>query len=388
MHSVNHILFITRSLDRGGAERQLTSLALGLARRGYGVGVLTFYKGGVFEETLRNGGVHIVDLEKRGRWDVINFLRTYFGVLRSASPRVLHGYLAVPNILAVLYGLVNPGTGVILGVRASDMKLENYDWLTRLTYFIEARLSRYADIIISNSYAGRRAMAERGFPLTKVEVIPNGIDTDAFVRDVRAGRAWRRKWGISDSDVIVGMAARLDPIKGYEVFLRAAALVTEKCPAVTFVCAGGGNVDYQSKLRETAVALGLDERVIWIGPSDDMQGVYSGFDIFCLTSQGEGFSNSIAEAMACGLPCVVSDVGDSKEIVGEIGMVVPANSADAVATAILRIIDLSPEQRSQLGAKGRERIVKNFSRQRMVQRTEELIRKCFQLPKIEDGDGR
>ena len=147
------ITFLVRSLDLGGAERQLVELATGLHRSGWRVEVLTFYPNGPLEPDLRTAGVPIVTLNKRGRWDVICFWRLARH-LRRHVPDIAHGYLSVPNMLLVLLKS-RSRTRVVWGVRASNMDLSHYDWLSRIEFFAAATLSRFADLVICNSHAGR-----------------------------------------------------------------------------------------------------------------------------------------------------------------------------------------------------------------------------------------
>jgi glycosyltransferase involved in cell wall biosynthesis len=127
-------------------------------------------------------------------------------------------------------------------------------------------------------------------------------------------------------------------------------------------------------MEALAHELGIGNRVIWAGEEERMEHAYAGFDILCSSSIGEGFSNSIAEAMACGIPCVVTDVGDSAEIVGDAGAVVPAGDPDRLADALAALHALTPAERAELGVRARARIVTNYQLATMVARTSVLYR--------------
>ena len=129
------ILFLVRSLDRGGAERQLIVLAKGLASRGHAVSVAVFYGGGVYENELAEAGIRVINLGKTGRWNILLFLNRLMRLLRKERPTVLHSYLGVPNILAAALKPLLPGTRIVWGVRASNVDLSHYDWLLRLAYW-------------------------------------------------------------------------------------------------------------------------------------------------------------------------------------------------------------------------------------------------------------
>lgn len=368
------ILFLVRSLDRGGAERQLVVLAEGLARKGHAVAVAVFFSGGAYEAELGETAVRVIYLDKKGRWDIFPFLRRLVRLLCRERPAVLHGYLGVPNILAVVMKPLLPRTRVVWGVRASDMDLSCYDWLSRLAYTLECHLARFADRIISNSSAGKRFAVENGFPEDKIVVIPNGIDTACFKFDLEGRRQLRSAWGIGEDEILVGLVGRLDPMKDHPTFLEAASCIARARHDVRFVCVGGGPVDYAEALRQQAAGLGLANRLIWTGAQDNMQAVYSALDIATSSSSfGEGFSNTVAEAMACCVPVVVTDVGDSAWIVGEAGSVVSPGDHNALAAAIQKLTDLTPEERSAQGEMHRARIVSEFSVDKLIQRTEQAL---------------
>lgn len=368
------ILFLARSLDRGGAERQLVVLVKGLARQGHAVAVAVFFGGGVYEAELAEAGVRVINLGKQGRWDVLPFLNRLVRLLRKERPAVLHSYLGVPNILAAALKPLLPGTRIIWGVRASNVDLSRYDWLSRLAYSLERRLARFADCIISNSQAGKRYAVANGFSEDKIDVIPNGINTEYF-RFVAEGRKKvRSAWGLDEDEVLVGLVARLDPMKDHLGFLAAAGRIARERHDVRFVCVGDGLVVYAEELKQQAATLGLTNRLIWAGARDNMPAVYSALDIAVSSSSfGEGFSNTIAEAMACGVPCVVTDVGDSAHIVGDTGSVVAPGDHSALAAAIQHLIALPPEERRALGEMCRTRIVSEFDMHRLVQRTEHAL---------------
>ena len=330
------VMFLIRSLERGGAERQLVVLAAGLHREGWPVTVVCFYAGGSFQRELEQAGVPVIDLAKHGRWDVFGFLWRLFGVFRKVRPDLVHGYLPVPNLLALLSRLVRPGTRVLWGVRASYMDLSRYDRLSRAAFWLQCRLARYVDLIIANSAAGMEYHVAHGFPQPAMRVIPNGIDTTRFRYDAAGRERLRRDWGVPESAVLVGQIGRLDPMKGHPTFLRAAARLALIDPNWRFVCVGDGASDYRAELERQATELGLGSRLIWAGARNDMSAVYSALDVFVSSSYGEGFPNAVAEAMACGRSCVVTDVGDSAAIVGSLGEVVEADDPLSLSHGVER----------------------------------------------------
>jgi glycosyltransferase involved in cell wall biosynthesis len=355
------ILFLARSLEIGGAERQLLVLATELASRGHEVSLALLYAGGPFAERLADSKISVHHLKKRGRWDVLGPLLALRRLVLTIRPQVLHGYLPVANILGAIAGLFVPKCRVVFGIRASDMDLSRYDAANRLLYTTEAWLARTAGLVISNSAAGLRSFWERGAPKGRGLVIPNGIDTDRFKPDPVLRRQWRHRLGVDDRTCLVGLIARRDPMKDHETALSAAARMG---PGYAWVMAGNGVTDNDPAFRAA-------EGVRFLGPQSAVEGLMAALDIGVLSSRfGEGFPNVLAEMMACGVACVTTDVGDAAEIVAGTGVVVPRGDAEALAQACAELAArLSPG----LSGRCREVVRSRYSVEQLAHRTEAAL---------------
>lgn len=379
------VMFLTRSLQRGGAERQLVLLAAGLHCAGWPVTVACFYAGGPFQRELEQAGVPVIDLAKRGRWDVLGFLWRLSGAFRKSRPEIVHGYLPVPNMLALLARFRRPAARVIWGVRASNVDFSRYDRLSRASFWLQCRLARCADLIISNSCAGMAYHVARGFPQRLIRVIPNGIDTTRFQFDAVGRERMRREWGLPASAVLVGLVGRLDPMKDHPTFLQAAARLASIDPMWWFVCVGGGAPDYQARLKRLAIELGLGSRLIWAGARDDLSAVYSALDVVASSSSGEGFPNVVAEAMACGRPCVVTNVGDSAAIVGTLGEVAEANDPLSLSCGIERARQHIEKGGHVLAQQLRAHIMNHYNLANLVHSTEIALRDVSNAQPTDDA---
>lgn len=369
------LVFLTRDLAIGGAQRQLVTLVKGLDRSIFEVTVLCLYGGGELIRELTNAGVSVILLDKGGRWDLARFSRRLLAVLRKLQPDVLHSYLTGQNLLTVLVRpALSATTRVVWGVRASNMDMRQYDWLAKSTSWLESRVSRFADLIIFNSNAGRNSHLAAGFDGSRTAVIPNGVDTTRFAVDRTSGSRLRASWRVPDRSLLIGIVARLDPMKDHQTFLRAAAILTNSRFDARFVCVGAGPELYTSGLKTLAGDLGLADKVIWPGLIlHDMPAAYNALDICCSSSSfGEGTSNAIAEAMACGVPCVVTDVGDSKLIIGETGVLVPPKNPEALSAGWVAMAERLSENPQLLDAV-RERIESQFSLAALVRKTSECL---------------
>lgn len=369
-----NLLFIIRSLESGGAETQLFELVKNINKSLFNVTVITFYDGGeIYKKIERLKDVKVVSLQKKGRWDTLPFLWRLWDLIRALQPDILHGYMGIANELSLLASKLL-GAKALWGLRASNVEFESYGKLARLFFRIGAVLSKYPDLIIVNSEAGRQHHIARGYCPEQMLVIHNGIDSERFAPDAKIGEQLRAEWGVQKGEKLVGLAARLDPMKDHPTFLHAAAILMRTRSDLRFVCVGDGAMAYKKKLHSLAQELGLDQKLIWVGWRGDMPAVYNALDIATSSSAfGEGFSNGVGEAMACGTPCVVTNVGDSAMIVDQTGVVVRPKNPDALAEAWTRILNLSDIEQATLGIKARKRIEQEFTLSRLTTKTEEAL---------------
>jgi len=234
------VALIIRSLDYGGAERQLVTLAKALDKKRFDTTILTFYSGGILERELEGSGVRLISLDKRGRWDLPAFLGRLAYQLRLLRPEVIYSYLDIPNLLAVCAKPFCSRPAIIWGARSSNIDLDNYDWLRRLGPLLERKLARFPDRIVVNSRVGRKDLLSQGVPAEKLVLVHNGFDTEQFHPNGKARINIRNEWGIANNQILIGMVARFDPVKDHETFLRAASMVSKARPDVRFVCVGSG----------------------------------------------------------------------------------------------------------------------------------------------------
>jgi glycosyltransferase involved in cell wall biosynthesis len=187
---------------------------------------------------------------------------------------------------------------------------------------------------------------------------------------------------VAEGEFLIGIVARIDPMKDHDTFLRAAAVLATTASS-RFVVVGTGHQDDLRHLGATASRLGIDTQVVWAGAREDMSAVYSAIDIVTSSSAfGEGFSNSLAEAMACETICVATDVGDSRSVLADTGEVVPPRDPGALATAWGKILAMTPQARRELGFRARVRIMTHFTVDILARRTEEALRSVASVDAI------
>jgi glycosyltransferase involved in cell wall biosynthesis len=363
------ILMSIPNLQSGGAERQFAALAAGLCALGHEVTAVALGRGGPLAAEL--GGARLVELNKSSRWDNLRVLAALGGLLRRERPHVHYAFLPSCTMPGALLAPVFPRTRLVLGIRAADANGQGR--AGRVLLELEARLSPLADMVIANSEAGRSLCLARGFPPGRLRVVPNGVDTRRFRPDPEAGARLRDEWGVGEGRRLVGLVARLDPLKDHGTFLEAAAQLATLRPEARFVCVGGGPEEHAQALRGRAEALGLAERLVWAGERADMPAVYNALDVLCLSSTSEGCPNALLEAMSCGVPCAATNTGDTARILGGTGMVVPVGGAKALAAGLAALLERVEREGRRLGGLCRARAEAEFSLARMLGQTEALL---------------
>lgn len=362
------IMFLIRSMGRGGAERQLSLLARALHARGLKVCVAVFYAGGDLEQELRDAGIPILDLKKAGRWSNFGMIRRLVHFVRQYRPRVLHPYLSTQNVQALLLRplLRRMDCSVACGIRTSLKNAWQLDKATGIVDLAQALLLPAADCVISNSTEAYRQWKKR-CGAGRGHVVPNGIECQNFSFSAEKRRLQRHNWGIGDGEILVGMVGRIDTNKNQALLLQAAPHVAlAKSQRIKFVFAGTGSPEAMAFLEEKIAESGIGQHAILAGQVSDMAATYSAIDIFCLCSANEGFPNVLAEAMCVGLPCVSTDAGDARQIIGDCGWVVRTNDPVALGAAIADAITALP---SWERAPSRQRVLENFSVDALAERS-------------------
>jgi glycosyltransferase involved in cell wall biosynthesis len=363
------VAFLIRDLNFAGAQRQVVTLAKALDDQKFDVSVLYFYPNGLLVQDLKDAKIKTICLQKQGRWDLFGFFLRLVKHLKNIKPDILHGYLGESNLLTIFLKPFFPSTKMIWGLRNSnDENPDLYGWVGRLLGNLNTLFCSWADLMIVNSHAGQTYHLNEGYPADKMVVIPNGIDTEYFKPDQEARKAMRAEWQIPEDTTVLGIVGRLDPMKDYPNFLQAAALVCQEKKNLVFVCVGKGPEEYTQQLQQLTTQLNLSEKVIWAGTRADMPAVYNALDIYISASAyGEGFSNALGEAMACGLSCIVTDVGDSAWIVSDTGVIVPPKNSTALANGMKQLIEeVDVDKKEYI----RQRIVDQFSVTALAKKTE------------------
>jgi len=345
------VVHVISGLGVGGAEGSLVQVATRLKARGVPQHVVCVGALDDYTDELRSREVEVTVL------GVINAVRLPFGIgrmaclIRELDPAVVQGWMYHGNILAALAHRLagrRDGRRLYWNLRASNVDDERYGRVLR----IGALMSGWPDLVIANSQAGAKFHIDRGFRPRRIDVIRNGVDTQKFRPDAGARASLRAELGIPADAVVAIHAARVDPMKDHALVLAAIAAL----PHVHGLFAGAGTE-----------RLTVPQNVRALGVRHDLPRLYAAADIVISSSAfAEGFSNVIAEGMSAGLVPVATDVGDAREIIGDVGYVVPARDVAKMTAAFAAAAREPAPERASRGLRARERIMERFPLGAMV----------------------
>lgn len=360
------VLHVIAGLGEGGAEAMLVQLCKSDAENEHIV--VSLMDDGKHGAQLRAAGVsvHCLGMPKgrvtpRGLWEL-------YAVLKRTRPRVVQTWMyhadLVGGIVARLAGI----EAVCWGLHTSTVEPAT---LGRPTYYVArqcARLSRFIPRrIISCSEEGARRHAAIGYSPERLTVIHNGYDIQRFSMDGVERRRIRIEWGLESDEIAIGTVARFDPLKDHANLFAAMQRLQHANRKVVWVLVGSGMTDQNATVRAMLREAGVSCRILLLGSRPDVPRVMNGLDIHVLSSRIEGFPNVLAEAMACGTPCVTTAVGDAAIIVGDTGWVVPTRDSAALATAVERALHSLGDRSSWdiRRAAARQRVADKFSAEHM-----------------------
>lgn len=289
-------------------------------------------------------------------------------LLRQLQPDLVHTWMYHADLLGGLAARLAGCRRVIWGIRHSNLSKTENKRSTLAVVRLCARLSGWLPVqILSCSQRAKEVHAAVGYADEKIHVIPNGFDLSHFAPDATARASVFGELGLPPDAPLVGVVARFDGQKNHLGFVQAAAQLQQQLAQVHFVLAGTG-VDSSNAALRTAIATypGLQARMHLLGRRDDVPRLMAAFDVLASPSHGEAFPNVLGEAMACGLPCVVTDAGDSAEIVGNTGRVVAVGDMAALAQQLLEVLHLPAADKAALGQLARARVQAEYEIGRVV----------------------
>ncbi len=352
-------MYVTIGLQGGGAERLLTNMVL-RQKAGDRISVVSLLPGGVFRRTLEDAGISVTDLGMSHNRDALRGVFALAALIRSQRPTVVYGWMYHANLLAMMALLLagRPRTRLFWGIFCTDACGSGSCRILRVVRRLNALLSRWVNGVIYNAAEARDYHRGIGFREPRSVIISNCVDPEVFQHDPEQRGALRAELGIGPDQVVVAVVARVDPMKDWSTVREA----VRGLPGVVTVAIGSGTDE-----------LPPQPGFIGLGWRDNVVPILSAADIFLSGSAfGEGSSLALGEAMLCGLPCIVTDVGGNSALAGDGGIVVEPRDPAAIRQAIVELAR-DPARREALGRTARVRAAAAESTETTLRRLRLLI---------------
>jgi glycosyltransferase involved in cell wall biosynthesis len=367
-------IHIITGLSVGGAERMLYNLLSKINRLCFQPIVVSLMDRGTLGDRIEALGIPVYTIGmKRGMPTPVVLWRLLHTV-HHLKGDLIQGWMYHGNLAAQLAGLFSfKKIPVLWGIHHSIHSLKSEKRMTAEIIKFSAKTSKLTEKIIYVSSNSKMQHEAIDYCRENSCIIPNGFDTSLFKPSFEARLNLRSELGLSNESFLIGLIGRYHPMKDHANFLRAAALLLKDFPDVHFVLVGSKVEQQNPILYQLIQDLGIFHQVHLLGERSDMPHLIAALDIVTSASAyGEAFPLVIGEAMSCGVPCVVTDVGDSAQIVGDTGRVVPPRNSEALANAWQELILLDIENKQALGKAARIRIIESFSLETVVAQYEKL----------------
>lgn len=368
------VLHLISTLDVGGAEQNLLRLISTMDKSTFDNHVVCMTKPGIVGQELEKTSTPVLSLNmKKGVPDIRAVLRLRF-LARLMRPDIIQCWMYHANLLGL--SLLKPKR-TLWNIRCSDLDLSLYGHIYRFAVMAGARLSSLPYAVAANSISGKKVHEGLGYHPKKWAIIPNGFDTHIFKPDLEACSQIRSDLNIPRDALVIGLIGRFDPMKDHATFFSAASLFLRSHPDALFILAGRGVTDQNPRMRDSMGAITDQKKFHLLGERDDIPRILSAMDIATSSSISEGFPNALGEAMACRVPCVATDAGDSRLLLGDTGIVVDRKSPQELCKAWDIIARMTPETRLDMGSRARERIQKHYSQDKTTRSYEDLYWQIF-----------
>lgn len=363
------LLHIITGLNDGGAEAVLYRLCA--CEKNNEHIVISLMDKGKYGPLLEEIGVQVYCLDMPAGKIRFAALIKLYKLIRQLKPDVVQTWMyhadLIGGVIARLAGVKN----IVWGVHHTTLVKGESKRSTILIAKINALISSFIPRkIIYCAEKSRQVQQSIGFSPKAGHVVPNGYNIDDFKPDLDAGMAFRQEVGLADGEFLIGHVGRYHLFKDYPTLVNAVSLLTKEKRALKVVMVGGDLTTDNTQLKQLIKDNKCSEHITLLGRRNDITAVMNGFDLFVLSSVSEAFPNVLNEAMACGTPCITTDVGDAAVIVGDTGWVVPPKNPQALAKAMLETMEEKQNNPQAWQARKqacRERIVNNFSIEKMVE---------------------
>jgi len=362
------VLHVISGLGQGGAEAMLYKLVSHIDKKRFESTVIVMTSGGAYVEKLESIGVPVYMLNMKTVYGILMSFFRYRRLLKCQRPDLVQSWMYHANVFTAVMRPFCIKTRLVQNIRASLANFKNYKVMTRCVIRLNAWVSRFSDIVVNNSMRSQQQHHGIGFLKPKDIFIPNGFDETVFYPSQGIYSHCRKLFGLKPSSRLIGMFARYHPIKNHRAFLEVARVLLDSgLDNCCFVLAGEFCVKANNALLRSIQDLGLEKKIRLLGEVDASR-YLPALDVHLLTSLEEGFPNVVGESMFCGVPCVVTNVGDCARVVSEYGFVSQPNDIDSLAENCLKALKMTDEERARM----RDYAVAHYSIHSVVKQYEDL----------------
>ena len=374
------IVHVISNLGTGGAETMLVRLLEAEPAASGDHAVISLMSGGALAPQIRALGVDLQELGARRSLSTAGLLPALIAALRAAEPDVIQGWMYHANVAAIASRPFLAGRPpVVWNIRQTLQKMSNNRLLTQAVILAGAAFGRATAGIVYNSAVSADQHERKGFPSGRRIIIGNGFDLSRFEARSTARELLCNALdgAAADDALLIGRVARKDPQKDDETMFAAFRRIAEQQGRARLVLIGKGMESGDPELALLAEATGVPERIHFLGERLDVAALTAGFDVAVSSSaHSEGFSNVVAEAMAAGVPAVSTDVGDIRAVLNDEDRIVPPRQPEALAAAIVPLLELDPDARQTLGQSDRDWIAGNFDIASILDRYRQVWRQA------------
>lgn len=368
-----NIVHIITSLSDGGAQAMLYRLIKNIDKSQYNsIKVISMMDKGIYGEEIEKLGIKVYSLNmKRGIPTIKAFNKTV-RIIKDAD--IVQTWMYHADLLGIMASMKYKNKKVIWGIHHSNLDKDKNTKLLLLIVKINSILSRFTFKIVSCSNYAKYIHTNYGYSSDKITVIPNGFDLSEFYYKEYSNKIVRSELNIDNDKKIVCHIGRWHILKDYETLMKSIKLICNKRDDVVFILCGADIDEKNLELMRLIELYKLEKNIYLLGRRNDISNIMSSSNALVLSSSGEAFPNVIGEAMACETPCIVTDVGDCKEIVGDTGIVVETKDSEGIASGIEMIINMDKKEYNKLRKKCRSRILNMFELKKIVSMYEALYK--------------
>ncbi len=369
------IIHVITGLDVGGAEIMLYKLLSRLDRNTFEPSVISLRDGGPIAERIRTLGIPVRGLAMHAAQSAPGAVMKLAAILKRGRPHIVQTWMYHADLIGGIACKMSGRALLVWNIRHGRLNAPIEKRATLLIGRVNAKLSRsLPDRIICCSEVARKEHAALGYCDRKIVVLPNGFNVSDYAPSAESSEFVRCELNIPPGALVIGHAGRFHPVKDHRGFVAAAEMLHAAMPDVVFVMCGEG-VDWRNEeLAAWIRHAGLESSFRLLGRRNDLPRLNAALDIATSCSTSEGFPNAVGEAMACGVPCVVTDVGDSAYLVGDTGVVVRPSDPAELFGAWMELLALTQSARTTVGERARKRVEEHFDIDNVVAQYESVYK--------------